>query len=127
MRRSIDILLKLSLLILVLAAHDANAVNVDFLWVIDNSPSMAGETAVLASAGDDIAARLAGARCPMDWRLAVAYTDLHLSPTTMDICEGAPGPGRRRVCPFTRDIGLFRNGAPECAYVRPGTCGDGSE
>jgi hypothetical protein len=31
------------------------------------------------------------------------------------------------VCPFTRDIGVFRDGTAECAYTRAGTCGDGSE
>jgi len=105
----------------------AHAVKVDFLWVIDNSPSMAGEQAVLASAADDIAARLASARCAIDWRMAATYTDLHLAPTSEDVCPDAPGPGRRRVCPFIRDIALFRNGATECAYVNAGTCGDGSE
>jgi cysteine-rich repeat protein len=59
--------------------------------------------------------------------MAVAYTDAHLPPTTEDVCAGAPGPGRRRVCPFTRDIDVFRNGTPDCAYVKAGTCGDGSE
>ena len=127
MRRSIDILLPVVLSALLFGPHDASAVQVDFLWVIDNSPSMAGEQAVLAAAADDMAARLASARCAIDWRMAVTYTDLHLAPTTADTCLGAPGPGRRRLCPFTRDIGLFQNGAAECAYVKAGTCGDGAE
>src|SRR2546430_16246579 len=100
---------------------------VDFLWVIDNSPSRAGEQAVLSAAADDIATQLANARCTIDWRMAVAYTDLHLPPSATDTCVGAPGPGRRRLCPFTTDIDVFRNGTPECAYVKAGICGAGSE
>src|SRR5437870_3376047 len=109
------------------AGRESRAAKVDFLWVIDNSPSMAGEQAVLSAAADDIANQLANARCPIDWRMAVAYTDLHLPPTGTDTCVGAPGPGRRRLCPFTTDIDVFRNGTPQCAYVKAGTCGDGSE
>lgn len=105
----------------------ALGVKVDFLWVVDNSPSMAGEQTVLSSAAADIAAQFSRAMCPIDWRMAVAYTDVHLPATTEDVCPGAPGPGRRRVCPFTRDIDVFRNGTPDCAYVKAGTCGDGSE
>src|SRR2546422_8389629 len=107
--------------------RESRAAKVDFLWVIDNSPSMAGEQAVLSAAAGAIAAQLANARCTIDWRMAVAYPDLHLAPTATDTCAGAPGPGRRRLCPFTTDIDVFRNGAPECAYVKAGTCGDGSE
>src|SRR5437870_3746186 len=109
------------------AGRESRAAKVDFLWVIDNSPSMAGEQAVLSAAADDIANQLANARCPIDWRMAVAYTDLHLPPSATDTCVGAPGPGRRRLCPFTTDIDVFRNGTPQCAYVKAGTCGDGSE
>src|SRR5262245_18165652 len=127
MKRTIDILLALSIAALLCGPRDASAVKVDFLWVIDNSPSMAGEQDALSAAAQDMASRLASARCSIDWRMAVAYTDLHLSPSTADICPGAPGPGRRRLCPFTRDIDLFRNGGLACAYVKEGTCGDGSE
>lgn len=105
----------------------AQGVKADFLWIVDNSPSMANEQAVLASAADDIATRLARASCPIDWRMAVAYTDLHLPPSAEDVCPGAPGPGRRRVCPFTQDIDVLRNGTRECAYAKAGTCGAGSE
>jgi cysteine-rich repeat protein len=115
------------LLALVLAPAIARAAKVDFLWVIDNSPSMAGEQAVLSSVAADIANQFATAMCPIDWRMAVAYTDAHLPPTVDDVCAAAPGPGRRRICPFTRDIDVFRNGTAECAYVKAGTCGDGSE
>src|SRR2546426_2691135 len=107
--------------------RESRAAKVDFPWVVDNSPSMAGEQAVLSAAADDIANQLANARCPIDWRMAVAYTDLHLPPSGTDTCVGAPGPGRRRLCPFTTDIDVFRNGTPQCAYVKAGTCGDGSE
>jgi cysteine-rich repeat protein len=31
------------------------------------------------------------------------------------------------VCPFVSDMDVFKNGTPECAYVRAGTCGDNSE
>src|SRR5437867_3294331 len=105
----------------------AEPAKVDFLWVVDNSPSMADEQAALAAAADDIAGRLAHGSCPVDWRMAVAYTDLNLPPGPDDVCPGAPGPGRRRVCPFTKDLDVFRNGTPECAYVKAGTCGGGSE
>src|SRR5437762_3252735 len=107
--------------------RESHAAKVDFLWVIDNSPSMAGEQAVLSAAADDIGNQLATARCAIDWRMAVAYTDLHLQPGANDVCSGAPGPGRRRLCPFTTDLDVFRNGTPQCAYVKAGTCGDGSE
>ena len=60
--------------------RESRAAKVDFLWVIDNSPSMAGEQAVLSAAADDIGNQLATARCAIDWRMAVAYTDLHLQP-----------------------------------------------
>lgn len=109
------------------AAPEAGAVKVDYLWVIDNSPSMRDEQEVLSSTADAIADQLATAQCNIDWRMAVAYTDLHRAPTSDDTCSRAVGPGRRRVCPFTDDIDVFRMGTPECAYVMPGTCGDGSE
>jgi cysteine-rich repeat protein len=115
------------LLALVLSPVAALGAKVDFLWVIDNSPSMAGEQAVLSSVAADLETQFARAMCPIDWRMSVVYTDAHLPPTTADVCPGAPGPGRRRVCPFTRDIDVFRNGTPDCAYVNAGTCGDGSE
>src|SRR5438874_1917498 len=107
--------------------RESRAAKVDFLWVIDNSPSMAGEQAVLSAAADDIGNQLATARCAIDWRMAVAYTDLHLQPGANDVCSGAPGPGRRRLCPFTTDLDVFRNGTPQCAYVKAGTCGGGTE
>src|SRR5438132_2713881 len=109
------------------SGRESRAAKVDFLWIIDNSPSMAGEQSVLSAAADDIATQLANARCTIDWRMAVAYTDLHLPPSATDTCVGAPGPGRRRLGPFTTDIDVFRNGTPQCAYVKAGTCGDGSE
>src|SRR5262245_37647570 len=127
MKRSIDILLILSIAALLCGPRDARAVKVDFLWVIDNSPSMEGEQAALSAAAQDMASRLASARCSIDWRMAVAYTDLHLSPSTADIGPAPPAPGRRRLCPLTRDLDLFRHGGPACAYVKAGTCGDGSE
>src|SRR5207249_733609 len=109
------------------SGRESRAAKVDFLWIVDNSPSMAGEQSVLSAAADDIANQLANARCPIDWRMAVAYTDLHLPPSATDTCPGAPGPGRRRLCPFTTDLNVFRNGTPQCAYVKAGTCGDASE
>src|SRR5438046_2268344 len=60
--------------------RESRAAKVDFLWVIDNSPSMAGEQAVLSAAADDIGNQLATARCAIDWRMAVAYPDPHLRP-----------------------------------------------
>src|SRR2546429_3605112 len=121
------LLLCATLCALAAGPRESRAAKVDFLWVIDNSPSMAGEQAVLSAAADDIGNQLATARCAIDWRMAVAYTDLHLQPGANDVCSGAPGPGRRRLCPFTTDIDVFRNGTPECAYVKAGICGDGSE
>src|SRR5438094_7857997 len=103
------------------SGRESRAAKVDFLWIIDNSQSMAGEQSVLSAAADDIANQLANARCPIDWRMAVAYTDLHLPPSATDTCPGAPGPGRRRLCPFTTDLNVFRNGTPQCAYVKAGT------
>src|SRR3989442_3024560 len=93
--------------------RESRAAKVDFLWVVDNSPSMAGEQAVLSAAADDIAAQLASARCPIDWRMAVAYTDLHLPPSATDTCVGAPGPGRRRARPVTPDVNNVRNWHPQ--------------
>jgi len=113
--------------LLLAVAVKARAGKVDFLWVIDNSPSMANSQDVLSSAAGSIANQLALAACPVDWRMAVAYTDEHLAPTSDDVCPGAPGPGRRIVCPFTRDMNVFRNGTSECAYVQAGTCGNSQE
>jgi hypothetical protein len=101
---------------------------VDFLWVIDNSGSMGDDQDALSAAATEVATQLGNAS--LDWRMAVAYTDLHLNPsstTSADTCPGAPGPGRRRICPFTRNIDQFRNGTAQCAYVKAGTCGSGSE
>jgi hypothetical protein len=101
---------------------------VDFLWVIDNSGSMGDDQDALSAAANEIANQLATAG--IDWRMAVTYTDLHVAPSAdagADVCDGGPGPGRRRICPFTTDINLFRNGSAQCAYVRAGTCGSGSE
>jgi hypothetical protein len=114
-------------LCLLLFAGNARAAKVDLLWVIDNSPSMDDEQAVLAAAADSLAEQMENASCPVDWRMAVAYTDLHQDPSDEDVCEGAPGVGRRALCPFTSDIDTFRDGTPECAYVRAGTCGGASE
>jgi cysteine-rich repeat protein len=111
----------------VFVARTAGAVDVDLLWVIDNSPSMADKQEVLSAAARSIEAQLDQAVCPIDWRMAVAYTDLPLPATSADVCDDAPGPGRRRLCPFTRDVDVFAHGAEECAYVRAGTCGDGHE
>src|SRR6266550_1141208 len=47
--------------------RESRAAKVDFLWVIDNSPSMAGEQAVLSAAADDIGNQLATARVAIDW------------------------------------------------------------
>ena len=95
---------------LLLGAGTARAVKVDFLWIIDNSPSMADKQATLSAAADNIASQLANASCSMDWRMAVAYTDAQVAPSSNDVCSGSPGPGRRRVCPFTSDINVFKNG-----------------
>src|SRR5262249_26575661 len=65
----------------------------------------------------------------------VTYTDLYIGGTRVDggdapfadVCDGGPGPGRRRLCPFTTDVNVFRNGTAQCAYVKAGTCGSGSE
>ncbi|TMB53180.1 MAG: hypothetical protein E6J56_14000 [Deltaproteobacteria bacterium] len=112
---------------LLLGAGTARAVKVDFLWIIDNSPSMADKQATLSAAADNIASQLANASCSMDWRMAVAYTDAQVAPSSNDVCSGSPGPGRRRVCPFTSDINVFKNGTAQCAYVKAGTCGDSTE
>src|SRR2546422_1043243 len=82
-----------------LGAGTARGVKVDFLWIIDNSPSMADKQATLSAAADNIASQLANASCSMDWRMAVAYTDAQVAPSSNDVCSGSPGPGRRRVCP----------------------------
>src|SRR5439155_1671677 len=74
-----------------------------------------------------IADQLAHATCPIDWRMAVTYTDLYVAPSSNDVCAGAPGPGRRVLCPFTTDIDVFRNGTSQCAYVKAGDCGGNSE
>src|SRR5262249_30077555 len=112
-----------ALAVALLGARPARAVKVDFLWIIDNSPSMADKQATLSAAATNIADQLANASCSIDWRMAVAYTDLQVPPSSNDVCSGSPGPGRRRVCPFTNDINVFKNGTSECAYVKAGTCG----
>ncbi|TMA55097.1 MAG: hypothetical protein E6J75_12780, partial [Deltaproteobacteria bacterium] len=114
-------------LALLLAAREARAVKVDFLWVIDNSPSMADKQATLSAAASSIADQLANAMCPIDWRMAVTYTDLYVPPSGSDVCSGSPGPGRAVLCPFTEDINVFKNGTAQCAYVKAGTCGGSSE
>src|SRR5207249_6546189 len=88
-------------LALLLGVREARAVKVDFLWVIDNSPSMTDKQAVLSMAATNIADELAHATCPIDWRMAVTYTDLYVPASSNDVCSGAPGPGRRVLCPFT--------------------------
>jgi hypothetical protein len=100
---------------------------VDFLFVIDNSDSMGGHQAALAAAADEMANQLSTAG--IDWRLAVAYSDLRGvdSAGAGTTCDGAPGPGSHVLCPFTRDIALFREGSAECAYAHPGVCGSGTE
>jgi hypothetical protein len=101
---------------------------VDFLWVIDNSGSMGDDQDALSRAATEVGNQLAGAN--IDSRMAVAYTDSNRTPSAdagADRCSGAPGPGRRRVCPFTSDISVFQNGTSECAYVKAGTCGSGTE
>lgn len=97
---------------------------VDFLWIIDNSGSMGDDQAALAAAAQAMASQLASAR--INWRIATAYTDSD-RPSSHGTCQGAPGPGRAVVCPFTTDINLFRNGSSQCAYSRAGTCGSGTE
>lgn len=98
---------------------------VDFLWIIDNSKSMAAHEAALSAAADEMTNQLLTAG--LDWRMAVAYTDLRAPDSAASTCPSAPGPGSHVLCPFVRDINLFKNGSAECAYTRPGTCGDGSE
>src|SRR6266550_3639055 len=96
LRRAV-LLLCATLCVLGAGPRESRAAKVDFLWVIDNSPSMAGEQAVLSAAADDIGNQLASARCAIDWRMAVAYTDLHLQPGAIDRfaagmgCEPVPG------------------------------------
>src|SRR5437870_4797852 len=114
-------------LALLLGGREARAVKVDFLWVIDNSPSMTDKQAVLSMAATNIADELAHATCPIDWRMAVTYTDLYVPASSNDVCSGAPGPGRRVLCPFTKDIDVFRNGTAQCAYVKAGDCGSNTE
>jgi len=114
-------------LALLLGVREARAVKVDFLWVIDNSPSMTDKQAVLSMAATNIADELAHATCPIDWRMAVTYTDLYVPASSNDVCSGAPGPGRRVLCPFTKDIDVFRNGTAQCAYVKAGDCGSNTE
>ncbi len=113
--------------VMLLAATRAQAVKVDFLWVIDNSPSMGDKQDVLASTANAIQDQLNNASCHIDWRMAVTYTDLHDSPSSDDVCPGSPGPGRRRLCPFTSNMSVFQNGTSQCAYVKAGSCGDPSE
>ncbi len=103
----------------------AGPVKVDFLWVVDNSGSMGDDQDALVAAANEMASQLTNAG--IDWRMAVAYTDLHMAPSANDTCLGAAGPGRRRVCPFTRDVDVFKNGTANCAYVKCGTCGSSSE
>jgi hypothetical protein len=101
---------------------------VDFLFVIDNSPSMLDKQQALADAATEMATQLDGAN--IDWRIAVAYTDSGkpANSDATDTCNDGDGqPGRRRVCPFTTDINVFKDGAASCAYVKPGTCGDAIE
>jgi hypothetical protein len=98
------------------------------LLVVQNSGSMSDEQVVLAGFAQELVSQLAAP--PFDWRVAVAYTDMHLAPSpdpASDTCAGSAGPGRRRLCPFTADAGTVRNGVSACAYARPGTCGSGSE
>jgi hypothetical protein len=65
-------ILRTASLCLLLLPSAARAAQIDFLWVIDNSPSMDDEQQVLAAAADGINAQLANATCPIDWRMAVA-------------------------------------------------------
>jgi hypothetical protein len=65
----------------------------------------------------------------IDWRVAVAYTDLRSGDVAGQgtTCAGAAGAGSHVLCPFTRDMHVFRDGSAGCAYTNPGTCGGGAE
>jgi hypothetical protein len=101
--------------------------NVDFLFVIDNSVSMGTHQSALAEAAEEMAAQLDSDS--IDWRVAVAYTDLRAGDVAGQggTCVGAAGPGSHVLCPFTRDMHVFRDGADGCAYANPGVCGGGAE
>jgi|GEM_PF-4611945 hypothetical protein len=97
----------------------------DYLWIIQNSGSMADDLDALAAAapyGFFRQLQLAS----IDWRVAVAYTDSD-RPETAGTCPGAPGPGRGVICPFAADSALFLHGNSNAAFVRSGTCGSGIE
>src|SRR5438093_3589515 len=64
-------------LALLLGAREARAVKVDFLWVIDNSPSMTDKQAVLSVAATSIADEIAHAKCPIELRMDVRNTDMY--------------------------------------------------
>lgn len=111
------------------AAVDCSTANcvVDFLFVIDNSVSMGSHQASLAQAAEEMVAQLATDN--IDWRVAVTYTDFRSGDAAGNgtTCAGTSGPGSHVLCPFTRDMHVFRDGAAGCAYANPGTCGGGAE
>ncbi|HWV37305.1 MAG TPA: adventurous gliding motility lipoprotein CglD, partial [Vulgatibacter sp.] len=89
---------------------------VDFLFVIDNSGSMADKQTALSNAADAMATQLSNAA--FDWRIATITTDFDqggLSPTS-----GSTG-HNQRLTNFTRDPNQFRIDA------KPGTRGSGTE
>lgn len=104
-----------------------NNCNVDFLFVIDNSVSMGTHQESLAEAAEEMVSQLASDS--IDWRVAVTYTDLRSGDIAGQgpTCAGAPGAGSHVLCPFTRDMQVFRDGDAGCAYANPGTCGGGAE
>jgi hypothetical protein len=111
------------------AAVDCTMSNctVDFLFVIDNSVSMGAHQAALSQAAEEMVAQLA--RDSIDWRVAVTYTDLRSGDVAGEgtTCAGTVGAGSHVLCPFTRDMAVFRDGTAGCAYANPGTCGGGAE
>ena len=91
---------------------------VDFLFVIDNSVSMGSHQNALAQAAEEMTAQLASDS--IDWRIAVTYTDLRSGDVAERApCAGAFGAGSHALCPFTRDMNVFRDGSAGCAYANP--------
>lgn len=110
------------LLGLVATALCQGQVQVDFLWVLQNSGSR--PYAVPEFAKQEMVHQLAATN--IDWRMAVIYTDSD-RPQLAGTCPGAPGPGRGVICPFTTDTTLFWNGSANAAYMNPGSCGSSTE
>lgn len=97
---------------------------IDFLWVIQNSGSIADDHLVLFSAAQTFVDQLPATG--IDWRVAVAYTDSD-RPLLASTCAGAPGPGTGVIAPLTTDPLRFLNGGSDAGYVRAGSCGSGTE